>query len=37
VVPATRFYPAEAFHQGYLQRFPDGYNCHWLRPDWRID
>lgn len=28
---ASRFYPAEAYHQDYLQRYPDGYTCHYLR------
>lgn len=31
VVPATKFYPAEEFHQDYLQKNPNGYTCHWLR------
>ena len=31
VVPATKFYPAEDYHQDYLQKNPNGYTCHWLR------
>ncbi len=31
VVPATQFWPAEEYHQDYLQRLPTGYNCHYLR------
>lgn len=29
--PLTAFYPAESFHQDYLQRNPDGYTCHVTR------
>jgi peptide-methionine (S)-S-oxide reductase len=25
------FYPAEENHQKYLQKYPDGYSCHFLR------
>ena len=32
VVPATEFWPAEDYHQDYLQRAPWGYTCHYLRP-----
>lgn len=28
---ATAFYPAEDYHQDYLVKHPDGYNCHVLR------
>ena len=31
IVPASAFYPAEAYHQDYLQKHPDGYTCHYLR------
>jgi methionine-S-sulfoxide reductase len=31
VVPFTNFYPAEDYHQDYLQRKPNGYTCHYLR------
>ena len=33
IVPATTFWPAEEYHQDYLQRIPWGYNCHYVR-DW---
>lgn len=26
--PLVQFYPAEAYHQDYLQTNPDGYTCH---------
>ncbi len=28
VEPFTTFYPAESYHQDYLQQNPDGYTCH---------
>jgi methionine-S-sulfoxide reductase len=31
VVPFTNFYKAEDYHQDYLQRYPNGYTCHYLR------
>jgi peptide methionine sulfoxide reductase msrA/msrB len=31
IVKATAFYPAEEYHQDYLQKHPDGYTCHFLR------
>ncbi|WP_316744276.1 peptide-methionine (S)-S-oxide reductase MsrA [Streptomyces sp. MK7] len=36
VVPAGPFWEAEPEHQDYLQRYPDGYTCHFPRPDWRL-
>lgn len=33
IVPATQFWPAEEYHQDYLQRLPWGYNCHYVRPE----
>ncbi|HKS24318.1 MAG TPA: peptide-methionine (S)-S-oxide reductase MsrA [Thermoanaerobaculia bacterium] len=27
----TKFWPAEGYHQDYLQRYPHGYTCHYLR------
>ncbi len=32
IVPAGKFYPAEEYHQSYLQKHPGGYTCHWVRP-----
>ncbi len=34
VEPAGAFWEAEPEHQDYLQRHPDGYTCHFIRPDW---
>ncbi len=34
VAPVGEFWQAEVEHQDYLQRFPDGYTCHFIRPDW---
>ncbi len=31
IVAATAFYPAEEYHQDYLQKNPNGYTCHFLR------
>ena len=31
ITPAVTFYPAEAYHQDYLQKNPNGYTCHFLR------
>ncbi len=31
IVAATPWYPAEDYHQDYLQKNPDGYTCHYLR------
>ncbi|CAH1905652.1 Peptide methionine sulfoxide reductase MsrA 2 [Candidatus Nitrotoga sp. HW29] len=34
VAPAGDFWEAEPEHQDYLERFPDGYTCHYPRPNW---
>jgi peptide-methionine (S)-S-oxide reductase len=36
VAPAGPFWEAEPEHQDYLERFPDGYTCHFVRPHWRL-
>jgi peptide-methionine (S)-S-oxide reductase len=36
VVPAGPFWEAEPEHQDYLQRIPNGYTCHFIRPNWRL-
>ena len=30
--PLGTFWPAEAYHQDYLQKLPNGYTCHFIRP-----
>ncbi|MEO0695899.1 MAG: peptide-methionine (S)-S-oxide reductase MsrA [Pseudomonadota bacterium] len=37
VTAATPFYEAEDFHQDYLERLPNGYTCHFVRPDWILN
>jgi len=34
VEPAGDFWEAEPFHQDYLERVPNGYTCHFPRPEW---
>jgi peptide-methionine (S)-S-oxide reductase len=34
VAPAGDFWEAEPEHQDYLQHYPTGYTCHFVRPDW---
>lgn len=34
IVPAGEFWQAEPEHQDYLERFPNGYTCHFPRPNW---
>lgn len=34
VAPAGPFWQAEPEHQDYLERFPNGYTCHRIRPNW---
>lgn len=36
VAPAGPFWLAEPEHQDYLERFPQGYTCHYVRPDWKL-
>jgi peptide-methionine (S)-S-oxide reductase len=36
VEPAGPFWEAEPEHQDYLERIPDGYTCHFVRPNWRL-
>ena len=31
IVALKKFYPAESYHQDYLQKDPGGYTCHYLR------
>lgn len=36
VEPVGEFWEAEPEHQDYLERLPDGYTCHFVRPDWKL-
>lgn len=36
VAPAGAFWEAEPEHQDYLQRYPNGYTCHYPRPGWKL-
>ncbi|MBN42833.1 MAG: peptide-methionine (S)-S-oxide reductase [Alphaproteobacteria bacterium] len=33
---ANDFWEAEPEHQDYLERHPDGYTCHFVRPAWKL-
>lgn len=34
VEAVSDFWEAEPEHQDYLERVPNGYTCHFIRPDW---
>ncbi|MCS5722400.1 peptide-methionine (S)-S-oxide reductase MsrA [Herbiconiux sp. CPCC 203407] len=34
LAPAGDFWEAEPEHQDYLERYPSGYTCHYVRPGW---
>ena len=36
VAPAGPFWEAEPEHQDYLERKPNGYTCHFVRPEWKL-
>lgn len=36
LAPAGAFWEAEPEHQDYLERIPNGYTCHFIRPDWKL-
>ena len=36
VAPAGPFWQAEPEHQDYLERIPNGYTCHFIRPKWKL-
>ncbi|WP_426212526.1 peptide-methionine (S)-S-oxide reductase MsrA [Massilia sp. TWP1-3-3] len=36
LAPAGPFWEAEREHQDYLERIPNGYTCHFVRPDWKL-
>ena len=36
LAPAGPFWQAEPEHQDYLERIPNGYTCHFVRPGWKL-
>jgi peptide-methionine (S)-S-oxide reductase len=36
IKPASEFWEAEPEHQDYLERIPNGYTCHYVRPHWSL-
>ncbi|MGX4642715.1 peptide-methionine (S)-S-oxide reductase MsrA [Massilia sp. SYSU DXS3249] len=36
IVAAGPFWEAEPEHQDYLERNPNGYTCHFIRPGWKL-
>ncbi len=36
LAPARDFWEAEPEHQDYLERLPNGYTCHFIRPGWKL-
>ncbi|WP_022883801.1 peptide-methionine (S)-S-oxide reductase MsrA [Glaciibacter superstes] len=36
VTGAGPFWEAEDEHQDYLEKYPNGYTCHFVRPGWKL-
>jgi peptide-methionine (S)-S-oxide reductase len=36
VSPVGPFWEAEPEHQDYLEKIPNGYSCHFIRPHWKL-
>lgn len=36
VAAAGPFWQAEPEHQDYLEHYPNGYTCHYIRPNWKL-
>lgn len=36
VAPVGDFWEAEPEHQDYLEKYPGGYTCHFVRPNWKL-
>ena len=36
LAPVSDFWEAEPEHQDYLERIPNGYTCHFIRPGWKL-
>jgi hypothetical protein len=36
LAPAGPYWEAEPAHPDYLERIPNGYTCHFMRPGWKL-
>ena len=36
LAPVGDFWEAEPEHQDYLEHYPTGYTCHFIRPGWKL-
>jgi peptide-methionine (S)-S-oxide reductase len=36
LAPLGDFWEAEEEHQDYLEKYPNGYTCHYVRPGWKL-
>ena len=36
VSPVGPFWEAEPEHLDYLEKIPNGYTCHFIRPNWKL-
>jgi peptide-methionine (S)-S-oxide reductase len=36
IEPFSKWWDAEDYHQDYLEKFPEGYTCHFIRPEWKL-
>lgn len=36
ISPVGEFWQAEPEHQDYLEHYPSGYTCHFIRPNWKL-
>lgn len=36
IEPAGPWWDAEEYHQDYLEKYPEGYTCHFIRSDWKL-
>ena len=36
LAPAGDFWEAEDEHQDHLEKYPNGYTCHFVRPGWKL-
>ena len=36
IIETDEFHAGEDYHQDYLEKHPDGYTCHFVRPEWTL-